>query len=235
MQITRRLEFDAGHRIPNHLGQCRHLHGHRYVLEITLSGDVIHGADNAADGMLMDFSEIKRVANQYLLEHWDHAFFVYREDRVIAEFLASLPTAGAAAASRTEEINPRTFAEARNAGNDAREEMSSAETLVRLVKPKIAATQDPAAKADLEKQVAEAEAKALAQGELAFKYYRKALELAAGDPEVTLDDLNVVRYFLSYLHFQREEYYDAAVIAEFSESEQRALFSENANQIFRLT
>ncbi|MHB8760606.1 MAG: 6-pyruvoyl trahydropterin synthase family protein, partial [Thiobacillus sp.] len=37
MLITRRLEFDAGHRIPNHGSQCRHLHGHRYALEITLS------------------------------------------------------------------------------------------------------------------------------------------------------------------------------------------------------
>ena len=36
MRITRRLEFDAGHRIPNHQSQCRHLHGHRYALEVTL-------------------------------------------------------------------------------------------------------------------------------------------------------------------------------------------------------
>ncbi|HEX5676071.1 MAG TPA: 6-carboxytetrahydropterin synthase, partial [Azonexus sp.] len=27
MLITRRLEFDAGHRIPDHRSQCRHLHG----------------------------------------------------------------------------------------------------------------------------------------------------------------------------------------------------------------
>ena len=73
MQITRRLEFDAGHRIPNHKGQCRHLHGHRYVIEITLSGDVIHGADNAADGMLMDFSDIKRTFKP-ILERLDHYY-----------------------------------------------------------------------------------------------------------------------------------------------------------------
>lgn len=30
MLITRRLEFDAGHRIPDHQSQCRYLHGHRY-------------------------------------------------------------------------------------------------------------------------------------------------------------------------------------------------------------
>ena len=41
MRITRRLEFDAGHRIPDHASQCRHLHGHRYALEVTLSGDII--------------------------------------------------------------------------------------------------------------------------------------------------------------------------------------------------
>lgn len=91
MQITRRLEFDAGHRIPNHLGQCRHLHGHRYAIEITLAGDIIHGENNASDGMVMDFSEIKRIANEHLIGVWDHAFFVYRGDKVVFDFLSSLP------------------------------------------------------------------------------------------------------------------------------------------------
>lgn len=61
------------------------------MLEITLSGDVIRGEDSDADGMLMDFSEIKRIANEHLIARWDHAFFVYRGDRVVADFLASLP------------------------------------------------------------------------------------------------------------------------------------------------
>ena len=39
LTITRKLEFDAGHRIPDHKSQCRNLHGHRYTLEITLTGD----------------------------------------------------------------------------------------------------------------------------------------------------------------------------------------------------
>ncbi len=50
MLITRRLEFDAGHRIPDHKSQCRHLHGHRYAIEITLSGSVIDKAGDAANG-----------------------------------------------------------------------------------------------------------------------------------------------------------------------------------------
>lgn len=91
MLITRRLEFDAGHRIPNHASQCRHLHGHRYAIEITLSGKIIDTEGAAEQGMVMDYSMVKDIAKSMLVDHWDHAFLVYRGDRVVTEFLASLP------------------------------------------------------------------------------------------------------------------------------------------------
>jgi 6-pyruvoyltetrahydropterin/6-carboxytetrahydropterin synthase len=90
MLITRRLEFDAGHRIPHHASQCRHLHGHRYALEITLSGEIICSEGAAEQGMVMDFSEVKSIANAMLVSRWDHAFLVYQGDQVVVEFLASL-------------------------------------------------------------------------------------------------------------------------------------------------
>ena len=91
MLITRRLEFDAGHRIPNHASQCRHLHGHRYALEITLSGEIIRTEGAAEQGMVMDFSDVKSIANAVLVKRWDHAFLVYQGDRAVVEFLGSLP------------------------------------------------------------------------------------------------------------------------------------------------
>ncbi|MDP1654139.1 MAG: 6-carboxytetrahydropterin synthase QueD [Rhodocyclaceae bacterium] len=91
MQITRRLEFDAGHRIPDHQSQCRHLHGHRYAIEITLTGAVIEAAGQPHNGMVMDFSEVKAIAMRHIVEPWDHAFLVWRDDTAIAGFLASLP------------------------------------------------------------------------------------------------------------------------------------------------
>ena len=91
MLITRRLEFDAGHRIPDHKSQCRHLHGHRYAIEITLSGEIIDKAGDAANGMVMDFSQVKGLAMQHLVDEWDHAFLVYQGDRVVAGFLGTLP------------------------------------------------------------------------------------------------------------------------------------------------
>jgi len=90
VSITRRLEFDAGHRLPNHQSQCRNIHGHRYALEITLTSEVIRQEGAADDGMVMDFGDIKRIASEKLVDLWDHAFLVYREDRVMVEFLAAI-------------------------------------------------------------------------------------------------------------------------------------------------
>ena len=91
MQITRRLEFDAGHRIPAHQSQCRHLHGHRYALEVTLSGDVIHDASSGSDGMVMDFGAVKEIARIHLVDKWDHAFLVSAADKAVVDFLEALP------------------------------------------------------------------------------------------------------------------------------------------------
>ena len=88
--ITRRLEFDAGHRLPNHKSQCRNVHGHRYALEITLSSEVIHEVGAADDGMVMDFGDIKRIANEKLIDLWDHAFLVHSADTVMVDFLAAI-------------------------------------------------------------------------------------------------------------------------------------------------
>lgn len=91
MEITTRLEFDAGHRIPDHKSQCRNLHGHRYAIEITLSGEIIQTSHLSEQGMVMDFADVKRIARETVVDRWDHAFIVYENDHVVRDFLASLP------------------------------------------------------------------------------------------------------------------------------------------------
>jgi 6-pyruvoyltetrahydropterin/6-carboxytetrahydropterin synthase len=91
LTITRKLEFDAGHRIPDHKSQCRNLHGHRYTLEITLVGAVIDVEGSSDNGMIMDFSDVKSLAKQHLVDVWDHAFIAYEKDTAVLEFLNSLP------------------------------------------------------------------------------------------------------------------------------------------------
>lgn len=91
MQITTRLEFDSGHRIPCHKSQCRNLHGHRYAIEITLSGDIIQREGSSEQGMVMDFSDVKAIARKYVVDVWDHAFLVYQGDTEVLNFLNSMP------------------------------------------------------------------------------------------------------------------------------------------------
>ncbi len=91
MRITRRLEFDAGHRIPNHASQCRHLHGHRYAIEVTLSGPVVATAGAADEGMVIDFSAVKAIAQQHVVDPWDHAFLAWRQDKAVITFLDGIP------------------------------------------------------------------------------------------------------------------------------------------------
>ncbi|MCP8713285.1 6-pyruvoyl tetrahydropterin synthase family protein, partial [Streptomyces sp. AC04842] len=83
ISVTRRLEFDAGHRIPDHRSQCRNMHGHRYVLEITLTGDIVQAPGESDNGMLMDFADIKRIAKTHVVDVWDHAFLVYEGDTAV--------------------------------------------------------------------------------------------------------------------------------------------------------
>ena len=91
IEITRRLEFDAGHRIPHHDGQCRHIHGHRYVIEVTVLGSVLEHQGYGDDGMVLDFGDIKKITQEYIVEKWDHAFLVAKEDTSLVQFLSSIP------------------------------------------------------------------------------------------------------------------------------------------------
>ena len=60
-------------------------------MEITLSGQIADHPGKADDGMVLDFGDIKRLANEYVVEPWDHAFLVAKEDAGLVAFLASLP------------------------------------------------------------------------------------------------------------------------------------------------
>ena len=66
------------------------MHGHRYAIEITLSGDVIQQENSSDNGMVMDFSDVKAIAKKTVVDVWDHAFLVYKDDTEIVNFLGTL-------------------------------------------------------------------------------------------------------------------------------------------------
>ena len=87
MIITSRMEFDAGHRIPNHKSTCKNLHGHRYAIEVSLSGEIIQQEDLSDFGMVLDFKDAKELVRSTIVDPWDHAFIVYKKDTEVLNFL----------------------------------------------------------------------------------------------------------------------------------------------------
>lgn len=80
---VRRLEFDAGHRLPRHEGRCASLHGHRYVVEIRCRAEALDSV-----GRVIDFSKIKQLVGGWIDENLDHAFIAHAdEDAELASFL----------------------------------------------------------------------------------------------------------------------------------------------------
>lgn len=87
MQITKRVEFDYGHRVPSHNSKCKNLHGHRGVLEVTLAGEIKPIRGQSDDGMVLDFADVKHLATHLVANVWDHAFIVYEHDLKVRSLL----------------------------------------------------------------------------------------------------------------------------------------------------
>jgi len=90
MEITTRMEFDAGHRIPNHKSVCKNLHGHRYAIEVTIKGEIIEEIVDSDFGMVMDFKDAKNLIKKVIVDEWDHAFIAFEKDLEVIDFLNSL-------------------------------------------------------------------------------------------------------------------------------------------------
>ena len=127
--------------------------------------------------------------------------------RLLADFV------GGDADAPADRPAPTTFAEASTAAREAVTAMQEAQQIIRLLPPRIQLEKDAAAKAEMQKQLDEAEQNVTKLQDDAFHYCRLSLKLA--DKETDLTALNLIRYLLCYLHYQQGNYYDATVIGEF--------------------
>jgi len=84
--ITKLIEWDMGHRIPNHKNKCRNPHGHRYKMELTLSATLNTESGSSSEGMVVDFDDVKEHINKTIYEKLDHAFMVSRDDNIMTDF-----------------------------------------------------------------------------------------------------------------------------------------------------
>lgn len=78
LTIARSFTLEMAHVLENHKGKCRNIHGHSYTVEVELSGQLCREKGHPAEGMLMDYKDLKTLVGQELVEPFDHSLLVHK-------------------------------------------------------------------------------------------------------------------------------------------------------------
>ena len=87
LRITKEFRFEGAHALPGYDGRCRNIHGHSYILYVTVKGEPLNGTDSPKEGMVVDFKELKSIVNENIIDIYDHAL-ILRNGAVAAQEIA---------------------------------------------------------------------------------------------------------------------------------------------------
>lgn len=64
------------HALLGYDGLCRHIHGHSYILQVCLIGEAETDKASPKQGMVIDFSDLKKIVKGPIVDHFDHALVI---------------------------------------------------------------------------------------------------------------------------------------------------------------
>jgi 6-pyruvoyltetrahydropterin/6-carboxytetrahydropterin synthase len=73
IRITKQFSFETGHALYGYDGKCRNVHGHSYKLYVTIIGQPISDTTHVKLGMVIDFSDLKVLIKNKIVDVFDHA------------------------------------------------------------------------------------------------------------------------------------------------------------------
>ena len=73
IRITKQFTFETGHALYGYDGKCRNVHGHSYKLAVTVIGTPITDSSHVKFGMVIDFSDLKKIVKEEIVDIFDHA------------------------------------------------------------------------------------------------------------------------------------------------------------------
>lgn len=73
IRITKQFTFETGHALFGYDGKCKNVHGHSYKLSVTVIGSPIEDQSNVKYGMVIDFSDLKKIVKEEVVDQFDHA------------------------------------------------------------------------------------------------------------------------------------------------------------------
>jgi 6-pyruvoyltetrahydropterin/6-carboxytetrahydropterin synthase len=77
-QVMKTIEFSYGHRLLEHNGKCRYLHGHNGMLEIDVDSDTLDQM-----GMVIDFTRVNEIVKNWVDENLDHRMLLCKDDPML--------------------------------------------------------------------------------------------------------------------------------------------------------
>ena len=85
IHVTKEFRFEMAHALNNYDGKCRHIHGHSYLLKITVIGQPISDENSPKLGMVIDFGDLKTIVADNILERFDHALVLSNKAKLSDE------------------------------------------------------------------------------------------------------------------------------------------------------
>ena len=76
IRVTKEFSFEMAHALWNYDGPCRNIHGHSYKLFVTVIGEPIPDPKHTKLGMVIDFSELKKIVSENVISIFDHAVII---------------------------------------------------------------------------------------------------------------------------------------------------------------
>lgn len=78
IRVTKEFGFEMAHLLAGYDGLCRNVHGHSYKLAVTVGGRPCADPASPKLGMVIDFSVLKRIVGEEVVDRLDHALMVRR-------------------------------------------------------------------------------------------------------------------------------------------------------------
>lgn len=73
LRITKEFRFEGAHALMNYNGKCKNIHGHSYILYVTVIGEAKTDPNGPDNGMVIDFKLLKDIVNKNIIDKFDHA------------------------------------------------------------------------------------------------------------------------------------------------------------------
>ena len=73
IRITKQFNFETAHALYGYDGKCKNIHGHNYKLSVTVVGTPIEDKSHPKYGMVIDFSDLKKIVKEEIVDPFDHA------------------------------------------------------------------------------------------------------------------------------------------------------------------